>query len=59
MAENAELALMFLLLLFLSDLPLVAHSPDITGARAAEGPDADERASDGRPSSGLLPLFWK
>ena len=58
MAENAELART--LLLFLSDLDRIVHSPDITGARAAEGPDADERASDGRPRSALfLLLFWK
>ena len=54
LAENAELALTFP---FLSDLALVVHCPDITGARAVEGPDVEERASDGRPRLGLW--FWK
>ena len=53
LAENAELALT---LPFLIDLDLVVHWPDMTGARAAEGPEAEERASDGRPRS--LGLFW-
>jgi hypothetical protein len=53
LAENAELALMFPLLI---DLERVVHSPDMTGARAAEGPDADERASEGRPRFGFW--FW-
>lgn len=54
MAENAELALA---LLFLSDLDRIVHSPDMTGARAAEGPDVEERASDGR-SKEMLFGFW-
>ena len=53
MAENAELALTLPLFM---DLALVVHCPDMTGARAAEGPDVDERASDGRPRLG--PWKW-